>query len=76
MSMTSLVRQSSTITIQIFDNKKFKKRDQGLPALSTPLFLASLLTSFKAFWGLSACQAQKLFRTRWMVVQVRILALL
>ena len=71
MSMISLVRQSSTITIQIFDNKKFKKRDQGLSLLPTALFPATLLLFFKGFWGLSVCQAQRLFRTPWMAVQVR-----
>lgn len=40
--MTSLVRQSSTITIQIFDNKKFRRRDQGLPFQITTVFPATL----------------------------------
>jgi hypothetical protein len=49
--MTSTVRQSSKITIQIFDNKKFKKRDQGLPDLTEPVFPATMISS-PGFLGL------------------------
>jgi hypothetical protein len=69
--ITSTVCQSSTITIQIFDNKKFKKRDQGLPLLIITIVPATLLLFFKVFWGLSVCQAQKPYLTQWRAVQVR-----